>query len=851
MKMKGSCFLFLSWVLLIGYSSEAQHFPSKQYMISDGMPSNSIYDITQDSKGLMWFVSKVGPMYYDARVWYTFSDSLNLPTSTNSGIKAVGDRIWVVGLNDTALTVQYYQDGWTDIGVPITEVELMAQLHFDVIDDSQDFLLLLGFKDQLFSYSSKKEIWEEIELPKGLLLNNVQRIDKEFFLSTSDGLYSIRSGTLNKVLIPYDELPSSFILNVAKQDSTYYLLGYNWFAELTKEEVRYLIPDAGLNEAAMSSKTSIVVNDEIVLFGANTPARLVNRTEGTFQDLLIDGKKLNIGSTRILGDREGTIWVGDTRGLFKFNLLQFENYNSNSGLRDDEVTVVHELENGNLILANIHQLNILDEDRLRTFPSIQYGDANFRILDIHEDRKKDRIMMTTSGGGLIFYDVDHYEKPALILSSDQRVTSVEAFKDRVFVANNLGLQELLQDQLISVDPEIRTIRNMSILGNKLGLYTTGYGIHLFDGEGFQFFSSRIFGLRSVYDGVVFKGEIILGTRDGLATLSSDEIIPWEKVRINSPVYALLADKAGNLWIGVDHGVYSYDGIDLELFDIDEGLLGNEINRNALYEDSKGHIWVGTEKGVSVYKGKSEMNKQINLSVTLEDILLNGNESLLNQESPELDFDDNNLQIIFRCLSYVDEQRINFRYRIKASEEQWIALSREVGAITLSNLEYGSYQFEIQARFGDGDWGPSANFDFLIKKPFYHRWWFYLLGAIILIIVARSVFYFRYVLLINKQRKMKALIAERTREIQDLNDHLEEKVKERTKELQDKNLKLEEYAFINAHHLRAPLAKVMSAVHVIEKMDEEVLDPEILKIMQDSLKELDQVIYSINDIFRED
>ncbi len=849
--MRGLQYLIMSWALMISGNSVAQHFPSKQYMISDGMPSNSIYDIAQDKMGKMWFVTKVGPVYYDARTWHTFSDSLNLPTSTNSSIRAVGDRIWVAGLNDTSLTVQYYEGGWWDIGSPVTEVELMGRLHFDVLDTYEDFLVFLGFKDRLFLYSSKEKSWQQIALPENLLLNNLQKIGRKFFLSTSDGLYSYHAGSLNKVSLPYDKLPSTYLLNVAYDQNIYYLLGYNWFAEMTDEEIVYLIQDVGLNEAAMTAKTSIVINDGTVLFGANTPARLVNRTEGTFQDLLIDGKRLNIGSTRILADREGTIWVSDTRGLFKFNLLQFENYNSNSGLKDDEVTVIHELENGELLLANIHQLNVLGESKVTTYPSVQYGDANFRILDIHEDRENDRIMMTTSGGGLIFYDLNDFAKPTLRLSINERVTSVEAFKNRVFVANNRGLQELVENQLTSLNPEVRTIRNMSVLGDKLGLYTTGYGIYLFDGDEFQSFTSNVFGLMSVYDGVIFNDEIILGTRDGLATLSGDRIIPWEQLKINSPVYALLTDQKGQLWIGTDHGVYRYDRTDLELFDIDEGLLGNEVNRNALYEDSKGRIWIGTEKGVSLYKGKSGMKKNINLTVTIKEVLSKQNESLLKRENPELDFDDNSLQIFFQCLSFVDEHKINYRYRIKEADDQWISLSREEGTITLTNLEYGSYQFEIQARFREGDWGPSSHFNFVIKKPFYYRWWFLVASVLILIAMARTIFYFRYVLLIKKQRKLKVLITERTKEIQDLNDHLEEKVKGRTRELQDKNLKLEEYAFINAHHLRAPLAKIMSAVHVVEHMDKENLDPQILKILKDSIEELDQVIYSINDIFKED
>lgn len=831
----------------------AQHFPSKQYLTSDGMPSNSIYDIGQQEGGMMWFMSKAGPIYYDSRTWYTFPDSLNLPTSANSRIRAYGDRIWVAGLNDTALTVQYYIDSeWIDIGVPELESALLGLMLFDVRDSGDEYVVLLGFKNSLYTYSSHGEVWERIPIPKGLLLNNIQMIDGKFLLSTTEGLYQYsHEASFEKVPLPYEQLPSEFFLNLEYRDGIYYILAYNWFAEMTESEIIYLIPDVILNNSAKSSKTSVVVNDQNIIFGANTPARLVNRAEHIFQDLLIDGKKLNIGGTRIFADQEGTIWLSDTRGLFKFNLLQFENYNSNSGLIDDEVSVVLELRDGSMVLANPEQLNLLSEGSIVNYPSQRKSDQNFRILDALVDESTHELLLASHDGGLIFYDLDDFETPKKVIAENERITTIEKFRDKTYVAGTKGLFEVRNHQMIPIEGDLSSIRNLSVLGSRLGLYTTGYGMKLFDGTNYQHYSSPVFSLRSVYDGVIYEGEIVLATGDGLATLSENVIVPWTELEMNSPVYSLLADDSGKLWIGSDHGVYRYNGVDLDLFNINEGLLGNEINRNSLFEDSKGRIWIGTEKGVSLFKGRSETNKQINLNITISEVKMNGVESIIGQLNPELNYKDNNLQITFRCLSYIDEQKINYRYRIKKTDDQWIPLSNDVSVVNLTNLEHGDYQFEIQARFGNGDWGPSSVFAYKIDQPFYYTWWFLVLIAAILIVIARTVFYFRYLFLIKKQRVLEALIAARTQEIQELNDQLEEKVKIRTMELEDTNLKLSEYAFINAHHLRAPLAKIMSAVHVVEETEGRALNKEMLRVLSDSAKELDQVIYSINDILKED
>ena len=54
------------------------------------------------------------------------------------------------------------------------------------------------------------------------------------------------------------------------------------------------------------------------------------------------------------------------------------------------------------------------------------------------------------------------------------------------------------------------------------------------------------------------------------------------------------------------------------------------------------------------------------------------------------------------------------------------------------------------------------------------------------------------------------------EIRVINENLEKIVLERTKELEKKNKALEEYAFINAHKLRRPVASILGLVNLLNK-----------------------------------
>lgn len=80
-------------------------------------------------------------------------------------------------------------------------------------------------------------------------------------------------------------------------------------------------------------------------------------------------------------------------------------------------------------------------------------------------------------------------------------------------------------------------------------------------------------------------------------------------------------------------------------------------------------------------------------------------------------------------------------------------------------------------------------------------------------------------------------------LKDINEALEVKVLNRTRELEIKNKKLEEYAFINAHKLRAPVATILGLIQLFDYKD--VIETEqILAGLKKTGAELDQ---AINDI----
>jgi len=88
------------------------------------------------------------------------------------------------------------------------------------------------------------------------------------------------------------------------------------------------------------------------------------------------------------------------------------------------------------------------------------------------------------------------------------------------------------------------------------------------------------------------------------------------------------------------------------------------------------------------------------------------------------------------------------------------------------------------------------------------------------------------------------------EIATINETLEMRVEERTKVLEMKNMQLAEYAFINAHILRAPVSSILGLINLLghENLSDE--GRHLYRYLKQSADELDQVVMRINEAINE-
>jgi light-regulated signal transduction histidine kinase (bacteriophytochrome) len=131
----------------------------------------------------------------------------------------------------------------------------------------------------------------------------------------------------------------------------------------------------------------------------------------------------------------------------------------------------------------------------------------------------------------------------------------------------------------------------------------------------------------------------------------------------------------------------------------------------------------------------------------------------------------------------------------------------------------------------------------------------LLGSVIVLLI---VLYNRKTAWTNQNERLNKELNNKVIELKRINDendriksNLEKLVREETNQILKKNERLRKYAFINSHKIRAPLARILGLIQVINLEQHEVINHEAFKKLNDSSAELDEVIRDINRMLLED
>ena len=279
------------------------------------------------------------------------------------------------------------------------------------------------------------------------------------------------------------------------------------------------------------------------------------------------------------------------------------------------------------------------------------------------------------------------------------------------------------------------------------------------------------------------GALWFATRNGLTRLKDGKFFSYTSASglLVDFLYSILDDGLGNFWFSSAQGLFKVGKAELADFadgrvkrvasvsyGVRDGMKTracNVGNQPIAWKTGGGLMMFSSLKGVVVVDPSRLMSSSYIPPVHIENVSVNRRPQPLDRE-PSLSLGAGEVEIDYAALSYLDPERIRFKYMLQGSDSDWVDAGGRRFAY-YANLRPGRYVFRVIAGTVGGSWNEAgASFGFYLRPHFYQTRTF--LGAVVVgaLLLAWLLFRLR---MHELKARYSAVLAERNRISQDIHD----------------------------------------------------------------------------------
>ncbi len=736
---------------LVG-SAVGQHasYRFDHWTTDNGLPQNTVRMIVQTRDGYLWLTTFDGLARFDG-VRFTVFDKSNTPAITNNRFTALYEdkdgTLWagadqgeVVSYSNGVFTSYASADGRPGASVSNFKRDFNDELMF--ISGSAAYYLRAGkfiptppeYTDsrlKLYRGPSgtrwtidARGVWQikdgrethypiKFDWDDGLnVLEAYEDRQGGFWVGDKSGVYRMINGQATRYTT-LDGLPLNIVVRPQCEDDD----GGVWFA------------------------TGWVLQDGI---------GVVRFKDGRFT---VYGEAAGLPTTaylKVAGDREGSIWVATSNGLYRVSKKLITTYSTADGLTHNEVYPMLRGRNGDIWVGTSRGLSLIRNGSFADNPLKEYKEV---VQSFWEDRSGR--LWIGAWGWLHRYENGRLKSLTPLLGREPLVWAIhEDRSGAVWVGAERGLFKFDGDRVTAhyttkdglPSDDVKVIHESAdgvlwfgtfgglakFKDGKFTSYTTAQGLT----------GNRV---RSLYEDA--DGTLWIGTYDdGLSRFREGRFFNYrtEQGLYNNGVFQILEDRRGYFWIGCNKGIYRVSRRELNelaegrisrvssiAFGKQDGMLNTECNggrQPAGLVTDDGRLWFPTMGGVVVIDPEAARPNPQPPPVKIEAVAL---------ERGPVDFHklvtvapgQRDLEINYTGLSLLKSEQVKFKYMLEGLDTEWV----DVGTRRVAYFPYlppGNYTFRVIAANSDGVWNEEgAALEIFVATPFYRTVWFGVMVAL--------------------------------------------------------------------------------------------------------------------------
>lgn len=761
---------FLKYILFFSFSfsiiSEiySQEVFYKEITTKNGLPSNEVYHVLQDSKGYIWFATNYGVSRYDGYNFVNYNTDNGLLDNTITEIyEDFEGKIWFISL--TCKFCYYYNNR-------IYQYKFNEKLHKEFtqnihpvkksfrIDKNKNLSFCLH-REGMFNVDSMGNVntRNENKSSSVILLENdsssrVLPIYRQNFFSDPHfielEIYGTKSKTEIKNLISIFSQSMGVYNNY---DTIYYFF----------ENQLYILKGAKILRTIVFKTRIIWVNYDIknslLFIGTAGEGLFVYRNFferkpylNLFKDDIVTSvftdfqnniwvtsylngvkcipeinlQKINATASKIkniVNGINGDIWISDGKNEIYYisdSIITVLNLKKDSKREIHKLKYIKNLNSlyvcSNIQLIKVENLKIVEKQFV--FPQPYYAKPvkkNICVYDIDEI-SKDSVALSVSGGIVSCLENDFtfqtWDKKKKWTKSNSIIFDKNK---RLLLATEQGLKIYKNDSIFDyplnypeIEERMSTI-NVDFANNDIWLGTKGKGLILLHDDSIKLFTTRD-GLCSNYIKNIYidNSEIWLSSENGISKIEKTK----EDFKITNftTIQGFPTEQVYGL-VSVDNYMYAATDIGLVKFE-----------KNLIYK------------------------KNVNPKPYFTNVLINNRDTAI-LDFFELAHNQDFLTINFSSFYYKDPSQVKYKYALLGQDKKWNYSKNN--NVQYTNLHPGDYTFVVYAYTEKIEKkSPKISIKFHIRKPFYNTWWFYISAFLFITSVLLLIYLFR----INEIRK---------------------------------------------------------------------------------------------------